>query len=73
MQTNSFIFFGLLLIPLIVFLIWVIKQDKKKNYIGLVLLFIGAIIAAYTIVRLDASFVKEKMQPQAAPKPSSFK
>ncbi|MGV3545739.1 MAG: hypothetical protein ACO1N4_01670 [Pedobacter sp.] len=72
MQSNSFIFFGLLAIPLIVFLIWVIKQDKKKNYLGLVLLIIGAVIAAYTIVRLDSSFVKEKI-PAAAPKPSSFR
>ncbi|MFN0293402.1 hypothetical protein [Pedobacter helvus] len=72
MQTNSFIFFGLLAIPLIAFLIWVIKQDKKKNYLGLALLLIGAVVAAYTIVRLDSSFVKEKGL-QAAPKPSSFK
>jgi uncharacterized membrane protein YqjE len=72
MQTGSYLFFGLLLIPLIVFLIWVIKQDKKRNYMGLVLLLIGALIAVYTIVRLDSSFVKEKGL-QAAPKPSSFK
>ncbi len=71
MQATSFIFFGLLLLPLIIFLVWVIKQDKKRNYLGLVLLVIGAIIAAYTIVRLDSSFVKEKIQ--AAPKPSSFR
>lgn len=72
MQTTSFIFFGLMAIPLIIFLIWVIKQDKKKNYVGLVLLLIGAVVAAYTIVRLDSSFVKDKGL-QAAPKPSSFK
>lgn len=74
MQATSFIFFGLLAIPLIVFLIWLIKQDKKRNYLGLVLLVIGVIIATYTIVRLDASFVKDKMQPQSVvPKASSFK
>jgi len=72
MQIGSLIFFGLLAIPLIIFIIWTIKQDKKKNYLGLVLLVIGAIVAAYTIVRLDSSFVKEKGL-QAAPKPSSFK
>ncbi|WP_113663898.1 hypothetical protein [Pedobacter nanyangensis] len=72
MQTESFIFFGLLAIPLIIFIIWTIKQDKKRNYLGLVLLVIGAVVAAYTIVRLDSSFVKEKGL-QAAPKPSSFK
>lgn len=73
MQTNSFIFFALLAIPLIAFLIWVIKQDKKKNYLGLVLLLVGAVVAAYTIVRLDSSFVKEKMPAAATPKASSFK
>lgn len=71
MQTNSFIFFGLLLIPFIIFLVWLIKQDKKRNYLGIVLLVIGVIVAAYTIVRLDASFVKEKIP--AAPKASSFR
>ncbi|MNK06766.1 hypothetical protein D3C87_246660 [compost metagenome] len=73
MQTTSFIFFGLLAIPLIVFLIWVIKQDKKKNYLGLVLLLVGVVVAVYTIVRLDSSFVKEKMPAAAAPKASSFR
>jgi len=72
MQASSFIFFGLLLVPLFVFLIWIIRQDKKKNYLGLVLLLIGALIAAYTIIRLDASFVKEKGL-QGVPKPSSFR
>jgi uncharacterized membrane protein len=70
MQATSFIFFGLLLLPLIAFLVWLIRQDKRKNYLGLILLIIGAVIAAYTIVRLDSSFVKEKIP--AAPKPSSF-
>lgn len=72
MQANSLMFFGLMLIPLIAFLLWIIKQDKKRNYLGLVLLFIGIVVAAYTIVRLDASFVKEKITT-AAPKPSSFR
>ena len=71
MQTSSFIFFGLLAIPLIAFLLWVLKKDKKKNYLGLALLLVGAIIAAYTIVRLDSSFVKEKIP--TAPKASSFR
>jgi len=71
MEANSFIFFGLLLIPLIIFLVWVIKQDKKKNYLGLFFLVLGIIIAAYTIIRLDSSFMKENVQ--VAPKASSFK
>lgn len=74
MGTNSFIFFGLLLIPLIAFLIWVIKQDKKKNYLGLFFLVLGVIIASYTIIRLDSNFLKNKQNvKRAAPKASSFK
>lgn len=71
METNSFIFFGLLLIPLIIFLVWIIKQDKRKNYLGLFFLVLGIVIAAYTIIRLDSTFMKEKVQ--VAPKASSFK
>ncbi|RZK57899.1 MAG: hypothetical protein EOO87_01710 [Pedobacter sp.] len=74
MGTNSFIFFGLLLIPLIAFLIWVIKQDKKKNYLGLFFLVLGVIIASYTIIRLDSNFLKNKQNVKpAVPKASSFK
>lgn len=74
MGTNSLIFFGLLLIPLIAFLIWVIRQDKKKNYLGLFFLVLGVIIASYTIIRLDSNFLKNKQNVKpAAPKASSFK
>lgn len=71
MGASSFIFFGLLLIPLVVFLVWIIKQDKKRNYLGLIFLLLGIFIAAYTIIKLDSSFLKEKTQ--VAPKPSSFR
>lgn len=71
MGASSFIFFGLLLIPLIVFLVWIIKQDKKRNYLGLIFLLLGIFIAAYTIIKLDSSFLKEKTQ--VVPKPSSFR
>lgn len=73
MGANSFIFFGLLLIPLIIFLVWMIKQDKKKNYLGLVLLVIGVIIATYTIITLDKKFMQKASESHAAPKSSSFR
>ncbi len=71
MGTMSYIFFGLMLIPLIIFLIWLFKQDKNRNYIGISLLVIGVVIAAYTIISLDKNFMKEKAQ--LAPKSSSFR
>lgn len=67
----SFVFFGLMLIPLIAFLIWVIKQDKKKNYLGLLLLIVGIVIATYTIITLDKKFMTNKASE--APKSSSFR
>jgi len=76
MGANSFIFFGLLLIPLIVFLVWVIKQDKKRNYVGLLLLVIGIVIATYSIVKLDKKYLNpERLNPatEVSPKSSSFK
>ena len=59
MQVTSLLFFGLILVPLIIFLVWAFKQDKKRNILGVVLLIIGVLIAVYTILRLDAAFVKE--------------
>jgi formate hydrogenlyase subunit 3/multisubunit Na+/H+ antiporter MnhD subunit len=57
MNSMSFLFFGLMLIPLIIFLIYLIRQDKKKNYIGLVVLVIAVLIAAYVIITVDAKYM----------------
>ena len=73
MGTMSYIFFGLMLIPLVIFLIWMIKQDKKKNYLGLFFLILGVLIATYTIIRLDKDFMEKNTKPVEAPKSSSFK
>ena len=61
MNSMSFMFFGLMLIPLIIFLIYLIRQDKKKNYIGLVVLVIAILVAAYTIITVDSKY----MTPQS--------
>ncbi len=71
MAATSYIFFGLLLLPLIIFLVWVIKQDKKKSYVGLLLLVAGMIIAAYSIIKLDKKYTEPN--GQQVPKASSFR
>ena len=73
MGTMSYVVFGLMLIPLIVFLVWMIKQDKKRNYLGLFFLLFGIVIALYTIVKLDKNFMEKNGNAQVAPKSSSFK
>lgn len=57
MNSMSFLFFGLMLIPLILFLIWLIKQDKNRNYIGLVVLVIAIFVAAYVIITVDQKYM----------------
>jgi uncharacterized membrane protein YqjE len=66
MGTMSYVFFGLMLLPLIIFLIWLIKKDKNRNYIGLVVLVAMAIIAIIAIVRFDEHFM-EKNTPGMDP------
>lgn len=60
MNSMSFLFFGLMLIPFVLFILWIIKQDKKKNYIGLAILVVAIIIAAYVAINVDMKY----MNPQ---------
>jgi hypothetical protein len=57
MNSMSFLFFGMMLIPFILLLVWMIKQDKNKNYIGLVVLVAAIFIAAYVAVNVDMKFM----------------
>jgi len=71
MTTMSFVFFGLMLIPLIIFLIWIIRKDKNKNYLGLILLVVMAIVALVTIVKFDSKFLQAQSGvPNKAHEPS---
>ncbi|MHA4896914.1 hypothetical protein ACXZ1K_19345 [Pedobacter sp. PWIIR3] len=54
----SFVFFGLMLLPLVVFLVWIIKKDKKRNYLGLLVLVAMAVVAIYAIVKFDSTFME---------------
>jgi uncharacterized membrane protein YqjE len=60
MSTMSILFFGLMLIPLVLFLIWLIRKDKKKNYVGLIVLVLMAILAIISIVKFDANFMESR-------------
>ncbi|RQO64596.1 MULTISPECIES: hypothetical protein [unclassified Pedobacter] len=58
MSATSFIFFGLMLIPFIVFIVWLIKQDKKRNYLGLAVLLAAIIVAVIVAIYVDAKYMK---------------
>ena len=54
MTGPSLIFWAIFVVPLVTFLIWLIRQDKRKGWIGLIVLaviVVGAV--AYTIVKND--------------------
>jgi hypothetical protein len=55
MSATSFIFFGLMLIP---FIVWLIKQDKKRNYLGLAVLLAAIIVAVIVAIYVDAKYMK---------------
>jgi hypothetical protein len=57
MNAASFIFFGLLLVPLLIFTIWMIKKDKNRNYIGLLVLMLMIMIALFSILKYDIKFM----------------
>ena len=55
---------------------WIIKQDKKRKYLGLIFLILGIVITTYTIIVLDKKYLKpEGLTPKQGviPKSSSFK
>jgi uncharacterized membrane protein len=57
MNAASYIFFGLLLIPLIIFIIYLIKKDKSRNYLGLLVLVIMIVVALFAILKYDINFM----------------
>lgn len=45
MSGASIIFWAIFVLPLVAFLIWLMRQDKKKGSVGLVVLVLGVVLA----------------------------
>lgn len=60
MGTMSWIFFGLMLLPLLLFVAWLLQKDRKRSYIGIFVLIMMAIIAIVAIVKFDANFMEKQ-------------
>ncbi len=58
MGTASYIFFGIMLIPLVVFMAWIINKDKKRNFMALFVLVAMAVIALIAIIKYDRKFME---------------
>ncbi len=52
MNGASVIFYAVFVLPLIAFLIWIMRQDKRKGKIGLIVLLVTVIgVIAYMYVK----------------------
>jgi membrane-bound metal-dependent hydrolase YbcI (DUF457 family) len=45
MNGASLIFWAIFVVPLVAFLIWVMRQDKRKGKMGLVILIVMVVVA----------------------------
>lgn len=67
MSAPSLIFWIIFVIPLVLILIWLIRQDKRKGWIGLIVLaVIVASAVVYTIVKNDG-----KQDPNVVQQPAN--
>ncbi|MBS1532060.1 MAG: hypothetical protein JSU01_17295 [Bacteroidetes bacterium] len=54
MTVASIIFFSVFVLPLVVFFIWLMRQDKRKGVTGLIILAILVTVAiVYTYLTVD--------------------
>ncbi|MFD2873404.1 hypothetical protein ACFS5N_13045 [Mucilaginibacter ximonensis] len=63
----NLIFWVIFVIPLVAFLVWLMRQDKRKGKLGLIVLsiiVIGAVV--YTIVKKDG-----KQDPNVVQQPAN--
>lgn len=58
MNSMSFLFLGLMVVPFTIFIIWLMKQDKRKNYLGLAVILAAIIAAVLVAIYVDGKFMK---------------
>ncbi len=58
MNSMSFLFLGLIMVPFIAFIIWLLRQDKRKNYLGMIVLMVAILGAIAVAIYVDAKFMK---------------
>jgi uncharacterized RDD family membrane protein YckC len=67
MTGPNLIFWVIFVIPLVAFLVWLMRQDKRKGKIGLIVLAVIVISAVvYTIVKKDG-----KQDPNVVQQPAN--
>jgi len=58
MNSMSYLFIGLMLVPFTIFLVWLMRQDKRKNYLGMAVLLIAILATVIVAIYVDAKYMK---------------
>lgn len=64
MGTPSLIFFGIFAFPLIAFLIWLMRKDKKKGIFGILVVVILVVFAIAVSLKASKSELDRKKYEQ---------
>ena len=54
----SIFFLVLIVIPFIGFIIWLLRQDKRKNYLGIIVLMVAILAAIFVAIYVDTKFME---------------
>lgn len=65
MGTPSIIFFSIFALPLIVFLIWLIRKDRPKRLYGIIVIFILVVFAIAVSLKASKSELERKKYEQS--------
>jgi uncharacterized membrane protein YqjE len=57
MNSMSLLFIGLMLVPYTAFIIWLLKQDKRKNTLGIVVLMVAILATLLVAIYIDAKYM----------------
>ncbi|HYK75771.1 MAG TPA: hypothetical protein VEV16_02250 [Daejeonella sp.] len=52
MSFSSLIFFGIFGLPLVAFLVWIMRQDKRRGNVGLAVLAVAVVLAIVVAMML---------------------
>ncbi|WP_432709406.1 hypothetical protein [Pedobacter sp.] len=57
MNSMSIFFIGLMLVPYTAFIVWLLKQDKRKNTLGVVVLMLAILATLLVALYIDAKYM----------------
>jgi uncharacterized membrane protein YqjE len=57
MNSMSLLFIGLMLVPYTAFIVWLLKQDKRKNTLGIIVLMTAILATLLVAIYIDSKYM----------------